>query len=119
MWDGSSVDVALQTQRVEYIPPAILGTVGISGTLYIMLAVALCVMVTPTQLNECADDRGDPDPLYHAPLTAADSLVCASDYSNKCAYIADKTQSPYSVMAWSLGYVFAFNEQGMGRTSCI
>ena len=49
----------LQTQRPQRIPAAILGTVIISGVVYMILSVSLSLIISPTTLGECANEFGD------------------------------------------------------------
>lgn len=96
----------LQVQRVEYIPPAILGTIGFSTLLYCLLAISLCVMVTSSDLLMCTNDRGD---IMQAQPVAAieDPQICGYQLYHDCS----KSETA-PLQAWRLAYVYAFNLVG-------
>lgn len=50
---------SLQTHRPERIPAAILGTVIISGIVYMIQSVSLSLLIDPETLLLCVDDFGD------------------------------------------------------------
>ena len=102
-----------EAQLVAHIPPAIIGTVGISTAMYVLLAIAMVLMATPEQLKTCTNDRGD--------------ILAETGPAIKCGTtcLTDNGRPIYpgaTVPAWQLGYVFSFNLQcelvgweGVGR----
>jgi amino acid transporter len=60
---------AAQAERIEDLPPAIMGTVGIASGVYVLMALSLSFMVTPDQLLACGTTEATDAPLAPAGQT--------------------------------------------------
>ena len=81
----------LQTRDIKDTPKALLGTIGISATVYAFMALSLAFLVTPEQLNLCTNQVGD------------------QVQTNECR--------PPNAVAYASAFTFAFNVVGAFQDS--
>jgi len=80
-----------ETQKPHRIPAAIIGTVFISGIVYMAMSSSLSLIVEPATLTLCSNDRGD--------------LLTSQPSDGICSGVGQP--------AYQLAYIVAFNQQNL------
>lgn len=93
----------LQSRRVEYIPVATLGAIGIAGLLYILQGLCLTNMVSAETLMDCTTKNG---------VFVADLFNTTSGCRDPMTKVCDATKPP-SIPGYSVSFVYAFSLRGM------